>query len=390
MPDTQSKVAFIWETRKLFGAEQRFLAMARALNARGQPAIVLLEEDDARGLERFVTEPIPNLLSFRWPWWVRVALRGSERLPRLWKAFGVGYFYRKASKHFLAGLRREHGIGLWHISMSSRIPPFLSGPVLFEVTSPDWADRLVAEPGLLPASMVLHAVSASVAERLRRGLPDRRIIEAPMPFPNLDPAAEPLPDMGGKENLIVFAHRFIPRKNGLLFARVARRFLRTHPDWRIAFRGIGPQATAIQEVVADEIRAGRVTVGYNVDLRAELRRARLFVSIIEPDNYPSQAIIEAMTCGNALLLSDLGRTREKFFDGNGLMTEIDEDRVLASLTTLVGDPARLDAMGLRSYALVSERFSQDAYLAHLVCVYADLGFSAGAPTRIDGVAPKAA
>lgn len=368
------RVAFVWQSPSMTGAQRRFFGIAAALNARGQPAIVLLDERNARALERSEGGPVPHLVRYRLPWWVDLWRRGRGRVPRLHRALRLDRAYRMAARAFWRGLLRQHRVGLAHVSMSGDLAHCVGSTALFEVTSPDWAERLGAEPGTVPAGMLLHAVSDSVFHRLRAHLPDRRIRCAPMLFPNLDPAAAPPPDRTTRENLVVFAHRLIPRKHGVTFARAAKRFLARRPDWRVSIRGEGPDAPEIARILAGEIAAGRVMTGYVADLPAELRRSRIFVSIIEADNYPSQSVVEAMVCGNALLLSDRGATRAAFFDGNGRMTQPDEDRVLDDLTALAGDPAALDAMGLQSRHLAARRFSQQAYLEHLAELYAEIGF----------------
>jgi glycosyltransferase involved in cell wall biosynthesis len=277
-------------------------------------------------------------------------------------------------KRKLRKLQESENIGLWHVSMSRDYAHCTSGPTLFEVTSPDWADRLAnANPAMVPPKIPLHAVSAGVAGRLRDGLSDRNVIEAPLLFPNLDPESARKPEMDEKENLIVFAHRLVARKNGRLFARVVRRFLADHPDWRVAIRGKGPEESAVRKTLEREISEGRVALGYTPEIHAEMYRARIFVSIISPDNYPSQSVVEAMLAGNALLLSDMGQSREKFLDGNGMAAPIDEDHLLNCLDKMVSDQEGLNGMGARSLKLAAERFSHKEYLDHLRGVYRECG-----------------
>lgn len=362
-------IAFLWNSRSLTGAQRRFFSIARAMSSRGLSVRILLKDSDARALRQLSGEPMPEILSYRFPWWVTNWQRGRKRWPKIWSMVGMEFLYYAAARQFWRKLLAREGIGICHVSMSWTLARMIPGAALFEVTSPDWVDWLESNPEMVPATMPLHAVSESVHERLQQKLPDRTSILAPLLFPNIDPCATPSPAMEKKENLVVFAHRLIPRKNGVMFARVVRRFLEKHPDWRVTIRGKGPDEAEIQAILDKEIAQGKVDVGYVPDLLPELRRARIFVSVIEPDNYPSQSVIEAMVCANALLLSDRGRTREKFFDENGRMTEIDEELMLSDLCDMVKDEKALDQMGRQSRSIVTARFSQDAYLEHLLTVY---------------------
>lgn len=374
MVDLPPTVAFLWHSSSLTGAQRRMLALSRALNDCGQRAIVVLEARDAQAMERLLGGLPPFVRRITLSPWLHAAGRGRGKMRRLWWYSGLRQLYHAALRRELGALQRRENVGLWHVCMSTEFAHCTQGPILFEVTSPDWADRLATGHKIVPATTPLHAVSASVALRLRARPSGRKIIEAPLLFPNLDPAATRPPNMEAKEKLIVFAHRLIPRKNGLLFARAARRFLRNQPDWRVAIRGKGPDEPAIRETLAAEIAAGRVLAGYSSNLSDELRRARIFVSIITPDNYPSQSVVEAMTAGNALLLSDMGQSREKFLDGNGLSVRIEEDEVLDCLNAMASRPEQLVQMGQQSIRLAGERFSQRAYLEHLAGVYRSCGF----------------
>lgn len=372
----QSKIAFIWESRSLTGGQRRFLSIARALNTRGKSAIILLNEKDAKALRKISGERLPEIVTYRRPWWVSIWRKPRGPSARLWGILGLENLYFLAARRFWRDLLARNNVGMCHVSMSNSLARVVSGPALFEVTSPDWVDRLASEPDIVPPEMLLHAVSESVHRRLENRLPNRRVMLAPLPFPNMDPENSPLPDMAAKENLIVFAHRLLPRKNGVVFARVVHRFLADHPDWRVTIRGEGPDEGQIRQILNAEISSGQVELGFLTDLRSELYRARVFVSIIQPDNYPSQSVMEAMVCGTALLLSDQGRTREKFFAGNGRMTEVSEDMILSNLVKLTKDVQSLELMGFRSRQLAEQIFSQTAYLTHLEHIYAKLGYPA--------------
>ena len=364
-----TKIAYCWHSNSLTGAQRRFLALVSLLNARGVPAIVLIEKQNALALERVYGESIPNLVSFEWPWWVRLLGRGRTRNYSLWAGLGFRTLFHVTSKRYLSKIQKELGISLWHVSMSSHFANSVPGPALFEVTSPDWAERIIQNIDTVPEDMLLHAVSESVYRQLVQALPNRKIQMAPVMFPNLDPTAMPYPQMKDKEKLIVFAHRFVSRKNGVLFAKNVHCFLDDNPDWRITFRGEGPDEIEIRRILSKYIEAGRVEVGYLPNLSEELKRSRIFVSIIERDNYPSQSVLEAMVHGNALLLSDRGHSREKFFDSNGRMTELDESSLLSNLKSLTSDMEQLEQMGICSFRLANRKFSREKYLSHLFDIY---------------------
>lgn len=100
-----------------------------------------------------------------------------------------------------------------------------------------------------------------------------------------------------------------------------------------------------------------------------LIRSKIFVSIESEDNYSNQSVLEAMWAYNALLLTDRGATRRRYFNGNGVFCDLTANAVAKALGDLVEDESRLRAMALASRRLVEEKFSVDAYLADLERAY---------------------
>jgi glycosyltransferase involved in cell wall biosynthesis len=95
----------------------------------------------------------------------------------------------------------------------------------------------------------------------------------------------------------------------------------------------------------------------------------VFASVIHPNNYPSQSVLEALAYGNALLLSDTGTSLERFLDGNGVGCSLDENEMLQALGRLTSDQLRLQEMSKRSRQLVATRYDKSVYLNHINSLY---------------------
>lgn len=116
-----------------------------------------------------------------------------------------------------------------------------------------------------------------------------------------------------KENIILFAHRFIPPKNPLLFAQA---IVEMHDEnklngWKIHIRGNGSLEPEIRKKMKGLLKSNVVEIGYSTDLINESKKSKIFVSIIETGNYPSQSLFECMRYGSILVLSNRGVTKEK-------------------------------------------------------------------------------
>lgn len=172
-------------------------------------------------------------------------------------------------------------------------------------------------------------------------------------------------DFQNKTNKIVFAHRFMTRKNPVLFAEVIRAACndQNFDDWSFGFYGRGPLEMELKKILEVPIKNGRVEFGFTRLLEEKLLKSKIFVSLIEPDNFPSQSVIEAMSCGNALLILNSGDSK-KFIDHNGILVEKEVSKILEKLKELINKDHT--AMGKNSISLARERFSKEEYISNWI------------------------
>ncbi|MEX1193369.1 MAG: glycosyltransferase [Brumimicrobium sp.] len=164
-----------------------------------------------------------------------------------------------------------------------------------------------------------------------------------------------------KTNTIIFAHQFKERKNPELFADIIMKFCedKRYDSWKFGFYGRGPLESILKRKLKQHIDSGRVHFGFVYNLHEKLLQSKIFVSLIEPDNFPSQSIIEAMSTGNALLVLNSGESH-RFIKENGILVEKDTDIILEKLMSLIDED--LMRLGQNSQALAKEKFAKEKYL----------------------------
>ena len=338
---------------EIYGAQNRLLKLYRLLRADDVPVDALLLVtpslyaasrshpfasavlDDARRCGRLIV--MPNRRS------VYEALKVSSGWPLLFA--------------------RRPKLALVSVGMQFVIPRLaqLNWPVVYEVTSPDVADR-VDHHTVARASAVL-CVSLSVEARLRANLgraADATTIKH-MTLPFTEAIAPP---ERVKDDLIVSASRFIARKNVHVFAAALREVLPKLPGWQAAILGRGDEApirAALGPLDGDQ----RIFIGHVNGIGDYVARSKILVSLIEPDNFPSQSVMEAMTAKNALILSDTGNSK-RFLPGdppeNGILVPLTQQDVADAIHRLANDPERLRKAGEVSEEIVTSRFQPNAYL----------------------------
>jgi len=250
----------------------------------------------------------------------------------------------------------------------------VSPPSIVSVTGPF---RGMVPPGgralyrqALHRARVVEALSDGVAETVRQeGLAPDRIAVPPGTCIDIDrfrPGATRRP-------WVVFTGRFISEKNPLLFveaaARVRDRLGAIHPDLRFFMLGDGPLRDEVRRLVRRFNLESATEIGWRDRPEEILSEATVFVSLQRTDNYPSQALLEAMACGMAAVANDVGQTARIVDEHVGARVKLDPDAVADAIVALLGDPARASDCGRQARERVVREHSFSAYLDHLERLY---------------------
>ncbi len=157
-----------------------------------------------------------------------------------------------------------------------------------------------------------------------------------------------------KRNHIVFASRFNPPKNPVLFARAITNVLMMpkFSNWTVSIRGRGALEDDIRTIVAP-LRE-RCIVGFTSKLSKELAESKIFVSLIDTGNFPSQGLFESLFYGCYPILSDSGNTREYFDNYIKRYTKLDEESLTEFLVGFLGSMS-CDTSGMGDYYFVSPK-----------------------------------
>jgi glycosyltransferase involved in cell wall biosynthesis len=111
--------------------------------------------------------------------------------------------------------------------------------------------------------------------------------------------------------------------------------------------------------------------GHCRDMAAIWRQAHVAVQVSYGGEGIPKSLLEAASCGRAIVASDVPGCREVVTDGdNGFMVPPRDARALAdAVKALAADPARCAAMGARSRALVAADLSADSVSAQAEALY---------------------
>ena len=120
-----------------------------------------------------------------------------------------------------------------------------------------------------------------------------------------------------KEDIVVFLGRFSIRKNPILFLEAIDLLLKEKSEsigsWKFIMSGDGPLKNEIMNFVETKNLKNHVFVCKG-DPTSLLGKSKIFVSIQDHENYPSQSLLEAIACENIIIATDVGDTKRLLGD----------------------------------------------------------------------------
>ena len=186
-----------------------------------------------------------------------------------------------------------------------------------------------------------------------------------------------------RDNTIVFCGSLSPQKNPLLAVEGFRFFLRnSRHAWdnpaQLVIIGKGELLSAVQEeVAAVNLESGRKAIKIIADtsLIATLARSKVFLSLQDYDNYPSQSVMEAMLFCNSVISINNGDTARLVDPGNGniLLAGKDAAQLGAAIDRLLSNWQ----LNVRNREHVLSRFSVEAFAKYFYDLHAQITSGAG-------------
>lgn len=362
--DDLNKSALYFPSDRVSGAEKRFINMAFMFNKLDMLDIKLFIHESALNHAKS-DEKIRSKISF---------LESKKSIVILKNATTKNVFFRFIHLifHLLRAIRLNN-IRLLHTGSGLLyIIPFLKlfkVKIVYEVTSPDNVDLLVKTNKFFLKSIdYFSCVSLSVFKRL---------VDKKFEFNNLRFSKYPfyisqyaVDNVFNKERVIMYCSRFIPRKNPILFLKVGIRILKLYPDYRLVMLGDGPLEDDLKCIMSVSEVKDRVSIYRSNNPFEEFEKSQIFVSLIEPDNVPSQSVLEACDTGNIIIVSDTGNSKLYISKNNGYLCSLDEEAVFSAIEEAINSSEESkEMMAKNSKQLIIDKFPVSDYLNELIALY---------------------
>lgn len=170
-----------------------------------------------------------------------------------------------------------------------------------------------------------------------------------------------------REFQIAFSGRLEGDKNPLLFVEAARLLLQKYPDLIFHIIGEGRLGSNIREKVEgfDNI----IYHGFHISPTDILAESSVFVSIQSTNNYPSQSVLEAMACGNAIIATDVGDTRMFINKNNGILINLELNELVNAIGSLYLDKILRERLGKYAFSYVREKHSLEKSAEYYITLF---------------------
>ena len=378
------------------GAERRFAQVYRRLKRRGVPISLIINESLLGRLRQgaILTEEDEPALVIREPmgriadrlWGPRMVrnVRVSGRNADKGMGVSAAFWCRKLDyvtacltvRRWLVKCRPQ----LMHVILGGAyvaLPAQWFGgapPAVVSVVCPSLRGTVGAALGChlyrsaLRRARMVDALTDDVATMARReGVPAGRVRVSPGSCVDTDRFSP----QALRKPWVVFSGRFIDEKNPALFVEACALVHERVPEARFFMFGEGPLHAAIQELVCSHKLEECFEIGWSLQVEAVLSEALVFASLQHTDNYPSQALLEAMACGTAIVATDVGLTWKLVNEAVGFRVKPSPVSVAGAITTLLEDRSLAASLGRRARDRVIGLHSMEAYADYLENLYAE-------------------
>lgn len=167
-----------------------------------------------------------------------------------------------------------------------------------------------------------------------------------------------------KKPKIVFTGRIEKIKNPLLAIDVAIELKRKNVDFELYIVGKGSLDKEISLIIEEKNLSDQVKVKYTTKVNEILSDALIFLSLQKDNNYPSQALLEAMAAGCIPIATNVGETYKIVNDEFGFLVEESPSEIAEIIIQIFENVNKYLVFGQKARDFALSQFGVDKYLEY--------------------------
>jgi glycosyltransferase involved in cell wall biosynthesis len=168
-----------------------------------------------------------------------------------------------------------------------------------------------------------------------------------------------------KLNTVTFCSRMTQIKNPLLLLDSIIVFNQIYKEWqevKFQFLGNGECLDQMENFVQKHKLDNVELLGHVNNPMQYLSKSKIFISIQKTNNYPSQSLLEAMACENAIVASDVGETRKLVTENEGILVCLNAQEIAEAIIKLIEDEPKRKMLAQNARKKVLAEHNIEKYL----------------------------
>jgi len=206
-------------------------------------------------------------------------------------------------------------------------------------------------------------LSSMIPERMQKmglNLQSKKIFIPPISFTNFSKFTISLP----KKRKIVFSGRLEKIKNPFLALEVAKELSKRKISYTLLMLGDGTLRLDLETYIKANKLSENVRIFHTSKVENELQDALIFLSLQKENNYPSQALLEAMACGCIPIATDVGETRKIVNQDIGYLVSENADKIADIICHVFEKKDLFEKKGFEIREITLKKFSIHQYLEY--------------------------
>jgi len=167
---------------------------------------------------------------------------------------------------------------------------------------------------------------------------------------------------------IAFASRLEHKKNPIMYLEAAKEILKYYPDIKFYILGEGSLVNEITRYIEFNKLEKNIFFSFHKNPPDLFKKTRIFVSLQTNTNYPSQSILEAMACGNAIIATNTGDTHLFINEKNGILIKPGLNELVSGLKMLINNLELTDSLGENAREFVLKNHTIEKYSSYFLGV----------------------
>lgn len=169
-----------------------------------------------------------------------------------------------------------------------------------------------------------------------------------------------------KDNIVVFSARLTPIKNPIIFLEAIEIVNSTRMNLNIQYLilGDGELSNSLKGIIQKKNLSNVQMKGFVNNTYEYLQKSKVFISIQESNNYPSQSLLEAMACENAIIASDVGETRLLITEKEGILVDLNPKSIANAIIKLFNNNGLMSKFGANARQKAISEHTVEKYLEY--------------------------